>query len=153
MRDIRPELRERLKDIEEDRESMKAQLKLLEERERKVCALIEDEDQRWSDMGPSFLSSGQQDEEGLPKGSVGLGDIILGALSDGRAWAMDEFKTVAIVKGWPVNRNAAGRSLNMALQGLQARGMVEKFDTGEWRLVENDVPPSEESEAQSTEPE
>jgi hypothetical protein len=143
MRDIRADLRERLRNIEEDSELLKAKLKNLDERRAKILALFEDEEQRWSNLEPSLFDASRRDD----KESVSLSDIILTALSHGRAWSTDEFKKVAIVNHWPVDRNAPGRSLNMALVGLQRRGQVEKLETGEWRLVKNDASPEQTGEA------
>ena len=144
MRDIRTDLRERLKNIEEDSELLKTKLENLDERRGELLALLEDEEQRWSSMELSLFDAGQRDD----KESVSLSDIILSALSDGRSWPPEEFKTVAIKNHWPVDRNAPGRSLNMALVGLQKRGQVERMlDTGEWRLVKKAASADESAEA------
>lgn len=143
MPDIRPQLRQRLREIAAHRrelqERFEAQMTALERHETKIQALLEAED--------ALLVSSRQDIKAptvVPNKT--LRDYVLGALADGEPRPLKELKNLARQAAWPIDEASSGRAINFTLVGLQRGGRVERLTTGEWRLKQ-DAPPAQAGEA------
>jgi hypothetical protein len=113
MRDISVDLRERL-------EATVKQRIELEARERRLRALLRDEEVAQS----SCLAS-----TGEPR----LGEFVLGTLKDGHDWTLEALKEHAYGIGLTTS-GASGRALNITLVTLLRRGLVTRLQDGKWRL-------------------
>jgi hypothetical protein len=113
MRDISVDLRERL-------EATVKQRIELEARERRLRALLRDEEVAQS----SCLAS-----TGEPR----LGEFVLGSLKDGHDWTLEALKEHAYGIGLTTS-GASGRTLNITLVTLLRRGLVTRLQDGKWRL-------------------
>jgi hypothetical protein len=113
MRDISVDLRERL-------EATVKQRIELEARERRLRALLRDEEVAQS----SCLAS-----TGEPR----LGEFVLGSLKDGHDWTLEALKEHAYGIGLTTS-GASGRALNITLVTLLRRGLVTRLQDGKWRL-------------------
>jgi hypothetical protein len=113
MRDISVDLRKRL-------EATVKQRIELEARERRLRALLRDEEVAQS----SCLAS-----TGEPR----LGEFVLGSLKDGHDWTLEALKEHAYGIGLTTS-GASGRALNITLVTLLRRGLVTRLQDGKWRL-------------------
>jgi hypothetical protein len=113
MRDISVDLRERL-------EATVKQRIELEARERRLRALLRDEEVAQS----SCLAS-----TGEPR----LGEFVLGSLKDGHDWTLEALKEHAYGIGLTTS-GASGRALNITLVTLLRRGLVTRLQDGKLRL-------------------
>lgn len=146
MRDIRPDLQERLENIETERIQLKKQLLSLDRREERIRDLLVDETTRLSDERPFSQESEEEDSASPVK------KFILDTLADRRPWNLDDLKSLAeeidLFSGNP--SVSPGRSLNFALVGLQRQGYVDRLATGQaagaWILA---LPDTSQSEASS----
>ena len=122
MRDIRSDLRERLKEIP-------AQRMQLDQLENTLKSLLQHEEMRHATQGGESLmlaapSSGQ------------LSDVILAALAD-EAMLPEEL-TAHVKQCWDFGTSAAGRVVHFTTMGMIKRGQIEKH---EGRLRVNQLPP------------
>jgi hypothetical protein len=128
MQDIRPDLRERLNVTVKQRLEMSEQLRALEARERRLQALLRDEE--------SFHTTTQL--LSLPDASGGsdgprLREFVLGSLADGNEWSLEDLKEHANGIG-VTTLGATGRALNITLVNLHRQGLVTRSRDGKWRL-------------------
>lgn len=121
MRDIRPDLRERL-------EAIATQRMQLVEQENSIRALLQQEELRFASRGsePLTLTSTVP----LP---VDVNKLVVSVLSDGPMTAEEiKTKTTAL---YNFDGKAPGRVLNFTLQGMAKSGIVEKIED-RWKLTE-----------------
>jgi hypothetical protein len=116
MRDIRVDLRERL-------EATVKQRMELEARERRLRALLRDEEVAQSSCLASNKATGE------PR----LGEFVLDSLKDGHDWTLEALKEHAYGIGLTTS-GASGRALNITLVTLLRQGLVTRLQDGKWRL-------------------
>lgn len=123
MRDIRSDLRERLRVTVQQRRELGQRLQALETREQNLRALLQDEQATSGALSPPV------DAADGPR----LRDFIRGSLANGCDWSLDELKEHA--RGLGLNTaGASGRSLNIILVNLLREGSVVRLPGGRWRL-------------------
>ncbi len=118
MRDIRADLLERL-------EATVKQRTELEARERRLRALLRDEEISHVHQLPSVSSEATS--------TARLREFVLGSLEDGREWRLEDLKEHAHGLGL-TTVGATGRSLNIILVNLRREGLVVRLPSGRWRL-------------------
>lgn len=145
MRDIRQDIRDRLKQLVQEREQHKLALEELGERERSLKALLVDEMHRWRSLEPSLFQTGesQNSQTAKQERELTLSKFLLGTLGDGRPWSLDELKAEIAATDLLADSSSPGRALNFALVGLQRHGYVERLETGKWVWTKQDAPPAE----------
>lgn len=149
MRDIREDIRDRLKQLNQEREQHKFALEGLDERERSLKALLADEVQRWGSHEPSLFQAveGQNSQAAKQERELTLSTFLLGTLADGHPWSLDELKAKIAATDLLTDSPSPGRSLNFALVGLQRHGYVDRLATGRatgsWILARPDTSQSE----------
>lgn len=123
MRDIRPDLRERLAAIARERAR-------LDQVEAGIKALLEQEEHPRVFISSS--SNGDHEVDGTP-----LTRFILATLRHARprALAIDDFKEAALKEGFDFGKKAPGRVLHRAMTGIAQGDRIEKVN-GKWRLKE-----------------
>jgi hypothetical protein len=131
VRDIRADLRERLATTLKQRSDLVQQVQALEERERRLRALLRDEEiagvklhQSSATLMPSDVSSG-----------AFLKEFILGSLADGHSWSLEALKEHAHAVGL-ATVGTAGRSLNITLVNLLRQGLVTRHQDGKWQSTQ-----------------
>lgn len=134
MRDIRDDLRERLKDVDRRRA-------VLDDEERGIKALLASEDKRFADSNHSPRAShlmSAVDDNGF--GKTPLSRLILNALkSYHEPVGLDDFKQFALSSGFNFGEQSPGRTLHWALVGLTENGHLECSGSGpnrKYRLKE-----------------
>jgi len=117
MRDIRQDLRERLKEVPGQRLQ-------LDQLENTLKALLQHEEMRYASQGGETLS--------LAVPSSGqLSDVIMAALKV-RPMTSEDLKNYT-VPSYDFGTSAPGRVLNFTLQAMEKRGEIEKCGEG-WRI-------------------
>ena len=106
MRDLTPELKERLNDIDGRAASLRAQLKELEKEAELTRGLLEIEMRRQGRVGPTRAGP-----------SLSIGEVVAEALLQGEA-TKDDLKTAAEAAG----HDSPGRAIHAVLMGLQRHG-------------------------------
>ena len=149
MRDIRPDLRDRLRQISQEQEDHALALKELDERERVLKALLADEIHRWQSHEPSLFQTGENQESRAAgqKGELTLSKFLIDALGNGRSWSLNDLKAEIAKTDLLAGSSSPGRALNFALVGLARHGYVERLKTGEWIWKKQDAPSAETDEA------
>jgi hypothetical protein len=127
MRDIRTDLRERLKMTTKQRTELTERVRALEARERRLRALLAEEAFPSMSLHTSHLSSESQ--------ATSLREFVLGSLADGHDWSLEQLKEHARGTG-VLMLGAAGRSLNITLVNLLREGAVTRLQNGRWRRRE-----------------
>ena len=122
MRDIRSDLRERIRATVQQRRELSQRLQALESREQHLRALLQDEHATGPLSPPVDAADGPR-----------LREFIRGSLANGCDWSLDELKGHA--RGLGLNTaGASGRSLNITLVNLLREGLVVRLPDGRWRL-------------------
>jgi hypothetical protein len=122
MNDIRPDILERI-------EAVVRQRTQLEARERRLRALLRDEEAAQQHQSPSTYCPGAAE---VASGNR-LREFVLGSLKDGKAWSLDDLKEHAHGVGL-TTAGASGRILNITLVNLLREGLVARLQNGRWRL-------------------
>jgi hypothetical protein len=136
MQDIRPELRERLKHIQDRRETVQRELTELDAIERGLQTVLNSEDETWKKLAPTpplFQQASGNDGEEQSNG-VNLHDLLLEFLRDGQQWSTEVLKQELLKRGYPFGGKAPGRVINFALVGLENRGSVTNLKDGRWQI-------------------
>jgi hypothetical protein len=116
VRDISVDLRERL-------EATVKQRIELEARERRLRALLRDEEVAQSSSLASNRAAGE------PR----LVEFVRSSLKDGQDWTLEALKEHAYGIGLTTS-GASGRALNITLVTLLRQGLVTRLQDGKWRL-------------------
>jgi hypothetical protein len=131
MRDLRADLRERLKAIADEHAALCARLRWLEGREQRLRAFLRDEevtDAHGTRQAPVSLGASRDIASGLR-----LREFVLKSLADGHEWALEALKEHALGIGL-TTVGVAGRSLNIVLVNLHRQGLVTRVPSGKWCL-------------------
>jgi hypothetical protein len=131
VRDIRGDLRERLEATVKERNDLTQQVQALEERERRLRALLRDEEI----AGVRLHQSSTTLASGEPSGGAFLREFILGSLADGHSWSLEALKEHAHAMGL-ATIGTAGRSLNITLVNLLRQGLVRRHQDGKWQSTQ-----------------
>lgn len=122
MRDISADLRERLKATVKQRVELEA-------RERRLRALLRDEEvSQCCQLQPASCRISNETTDG-PR----LREFVLGSLKDGHDWSLEALKGQAGGMGLTTS-GASGRALNITLVNLLRQGLVMRLQDGKWRL-------------------
>lgn len=129
MRDIRPDIAERLQTVAKERERIEEHLKDLQTEERALEHFLSLENSRWHKQQPPLFSG----EETASPTTAFLLDI----LSDQKDWSLGDLKRAASSRGVLAGKGSAstGRVLHGALISLKRRGSVDMVKSGVWRLA------------------
>lgn len=124
MRDIRPDLRERLEAISKEQQSLQSRLSELEQTEAGVRVLLLREEQRYSRGSITELHLG---DNHVRAGGTPLAKLIITtARQGGKRWfVLDDFKTAAKEAHFDFGEKSPGRTLHWALVGLTTHGHLE----------------------------
>ena len=136
MQDIRPELRERIKQVQDKREALQRELAELETIEQGLQTVLNSENELWKRLAPApslfQQSSGNGDEPGIDSST--LPALLLEYLRDGKEWSLEDFKIELHSRDYPFGEKAPGRAINFALVGLLNHKEVVKLNDGRWRI-------------------
>ena len=137
LRDLREDLRHRLKLIELERAQINARLGSLSETEEHIKSLLGFEEMRIKseqhNLALPFMVSAQMDAP--PETSGPYGQFLLNILSDGKTWTLDELKKAASDAGLNFEQKLPGRVLHFALLGLAQQDLVEMVAKSTWRKL------------------
>jgi hypothetical protein len=137
MRDIRPDLKERLEGLEAESEEHKFAIIRIDQQKIGIKALLAAEDARWKSVQPALFQNGHAlpEDEGH-QGQTPLAQFLQQALRDRRPQELKELVLRAIQEQINFEGKNPGRTLHFALVGLQQHGYVERDDrTGAWRWI------------------
>ncbi len=138
MRDIRPDLKERLEALAAEREELKFELALLDQKEIRIKALLSEEEARWEKVQPALFHNGhapQPETDGDRVGHTPLARFLVRALSDDKPHDLKELVLLAIQESFDFGVKNSGRSIHFALVGLQQSGYVRRLPSGAWQWI------------------
>lgn len=124
MRDIRADLRERLRVAAKERAQLIERVRTLEVRERRLRALLTEEELPTPGTHTPSLAGEHHGRR--------LREFVLGSLDDGHDWSLEQLKEHARGIGL-MTVGTAGRSLNITLVNLLREGLVARLPNGRWR--------------------
>jgi hypothetical protein len=130
MRDIRPDLRQRLRCIARERDKMHQRVRELEARQRIIETLLADEEAKSKDEQQLPLFDGLAQHR--PSRAGALREFVIETLSDGREASLSDLMRLAFERGI-LEPRASARTLNMTLINLYRRGCAERLPNGLWR--------------------
>jgi hypothetical protein len=129
VRDIRPDLKDRLADIKARREEMQSELRRLADQEAAVERLLLAEESKWRHTTPSLFDSEPQPQQ------MTLSQLLLDSLkSRNEAASLGELKEEAVRSGVPFGRKKPGRAIHFAMLGMAQHNLVERTKDGKWSL-------------------
>jgi hypothetical protein len=135
MRDIRPDLRERLQSVRDKRESLQRALDNLSVQEQMYTKLLAGEDAMF-EVPPSTLFDG---DEAKPQGSP-LSQVLLEALKSKPGPAtLQELKDSAARQGISFGAKQPGRVIHFAMLGMAQHNLVTREGDGRWKLAEGPI--------------
>jgi hypothetical protein len=136
MRDLRDELRQRLREIEIKRAALKEQLSYLDESESNLKQVLIYEEMRVRaeehNLVLPFLSS--PGDQPIEPGGSKLTLFLRDKLSNGQTWSLSDLKELAQSSGIDFAGKQPGRVLHFALLGMEQNGAVEMVEKGVWRM-------------------
>jgi hypothetical protein len=137
MRDIRPDLQERLQSILNKRQSLQRRLDALAVEETLLTSLLRAEDAAYP---PCSLFDALEEPELTQPGPIQpdapLSEVLLSTLKEKSGMAsLDELKESASKRGFSFGAKQPGRVIHFALIGMSQHKLVEKKD-GRWTLVQ-----------------
>src|ERR1700683_152546 len=136
LRDLREDLRPRLRAIEIERAQLQERLTFLAESEKNIGSLLRYEHLRV-----------RNDEQNLTLPLLAVGDLeaesksskltlfLRDKLADGRTWTLGDLKLAAHEAGLDFGGKQPGRVLHFALLGMSQNRFVEMVGKGVWRMV------------------
>ena len=130
MRDIRHDLRERLAEIDIERQRLKKTFSALDRREALIRQMLGQEDDRWSGREPTLFAPEASKSEITP-----IRAFLIEAMSDGRSWSLGRLKQRAFEKQLEFKAKRPGPALHAALVAMKRIGLVEMVETGVWKLA------------------
>ena len=137
MRDIRPDLQERLQSVLNKRASLQRRLDSLAVEEALLTKLLQAEDAMYP---PSTLFDALEEAEPTQPGpvhptSAPLSEVLLDTLKEKSGTAsLDELKESATKRGFSFGAKQPGRVIHFALIGMSHHRLVERKG-GRWMLV------------------
>jgi len=147
-RDIRDDLRQRLAGLEKERRDVHQRLKQIDARETAIRTLLEQEERLWAREEATLFAYERRIQQPAPGGKEEtLTKFLLDTLSDGRAWSLDDIKSLAKEKRLLLESKSPGRAINFRLVGLERHGYVRRTRSGKWMLVNDDAPSAATGEA------
>ena len=132
MRDIRKDLEERIEETEAERAQFHRRIEALDQRIDMLRGMLESEKARWPEQQvlPGLISgNGVRHRLSSP-----LSQFLVKALADGAPRSLTDLKRRAKDMGVDFSGKTPGRALHFALVGMQQNQMVERLETGEWKL-------------------
>lgn len=138
MRDIRPDLQERLSSVEKELAGFQEKLRSLESQRDTLRSLLAAENERWESVTSHKEASGngqatQQDLIGM----TALSSILREHLADHKRHHLNELSEAAVKRGYPFGEKKPGRVVHFALLGMKSGNAVEQLGEGYWRLSES----------------
>lgn len=136
MKDIRPELRERIQQIQSKRDIARRQLDELDAIEQSLQTVLNSENELWKSLAPDtpLFQYPQNTDEKVNESNGTLPGLLLEFMRDGNSWSIEDFKAELQKRGYPFGEKAPGRVINFALVGLLRPGTVRKQEDGRWQL-------------------
>jgi hypothetical protein len=132
MRDIRRDLEERLEAVSLERKRLEGQFHALEEKERVLKLLLEEEEARFSQI------SLPMEMPALPLKQYGpTRAFVLEMLGNGKAWTLAGLTDEALKRGLLADAKHPLRSLHFTLLGMRNNHLVEMPTSGHWKLAQN----------------
>jgi predicted nuclease with TOPRIM domain len=143
MRDIRDDLRERLKALRQERDALQTQLaaKLAEidEYEKQVSALLALEDRRQESRQESNGFAPSAKTAVAPKTAEMRNEFeraILDLMGNDKVWDHSDLRHRLESEGWKTSSGSLGRVLHGVLLSLRSRELiVHTGDFGKWRIT------------------
>jgi hypothetical protein len=132
MKDIRPDLRERLERLHQERAIVEMQLEELTAREASLQLLLQEEDERMSVPAEQMHLAEQRNS----RSSSPLAQFLLKAFSRQPECTLRELKDAALKQGIRFGDKNAGRAIHFALVGMARHGLVQRQRDGKWRVLE-----------------
>ncbi|MFN7935451.1 MAG: hypothetical protein U0R19_19130 [Bryobacteraceae bacterium] len=145
MRDIREDLRERLREADLQVAHLRQQLAKAEEARDSIATLIGFEMQRWKTSAEDEAFPRQDKIPGLE-----LGQLIEELLSTGEEWSTHAIAAVAARRGVDFGTSSPGRSVHFTMLNLLRSGKVEQSKSGNWASRKS-TEPKEDAAEEATE--
>jgi hypothetical protein len=136
MRDIRPDLEERLKEARAEVERLQSELREAQNLEESLASLFEHEEQKWANLHRRVNSSAEEQAQARAEhnGKTPLAKFVLSGLEDGEIHTSEDLAEQAVRRSFPFGDKSARRSIHFALVGMAQNGIVESLGSGRWRL-------------------
>jgi hypothetical protein len=134
LRDLRDDLRHRLRGIELEIAQLQGRIEFLRETQQHLEFSLKYEDMRMRqeehNMTLPFLNAVEDSPE-----SSSLARFLRNKLSDGRNWSLEELKRAAGAESIAFDGKQPGRVLHFALLGMAQNKSVEMVERGVWRIA------------------
>jgi len=139
MRDIRPDLRDRIAQLDSEYAKLQARMVQIEESKTRLVALLSEEDALWEKVQPPLFPGGSPPSDGnritLPTESIPhLSNLLLEILKVGNH-GKEALASEVARRGYPFGNRSSLRAVHFALVGLQRQQKVAEKD-GEYYLLE-----------------
>ena len=134
MRDIRKDLRERIKGIRSEQEFLQFRINELDKRAVMLEGLLKEEETNWKDKQPSL--SGFAELRPV-KAHSELGSFLLSVLGDGKSHNTEELVGLVQSKGISIKGKSPRRAVHFSLVGMKQNKLVEMPSSCVWKIAEN----------------
>ena len=137
MRDIRPDIQERIDEIDREVVRVEASLLLLRDSREQYAALLREENERWSKLAgneTSILNGISANANGRRDPRTPLARLVLEVLSDGEVHSEREVMDWALKGNYPFGEKHPLKSVHFAMTGMGQTGTIESAGKAQWRL-------------------
>jgi hypothetical protein len=138
VRDIRSDIKERLKYVEKELQGIESKVKSLHSLRETLQSMLAAETEQWNGIAsekspPSKVNGNGIHAEPEPRGTT-LSTLLRYELTDHKQLHLKDLAKAAVDRGYPFGGKSPGRVVHFALVGMQTAKLVEQVGKGVWRL-------------------
>lgn len=135
MRDIREDLKERIRVLTLEQERLQKEIAELEGKKNLLGDLLHAEELRWCAVQPASIESPPGAPPAAPVAHRSLRELILDIMSDYDSWSGSMITRIACNRGFRFGASSPGRVVHYTLIGMAKIGWVEQLGQGRWRRI------------------
>ena len=138
MRDIRSDLKERLKYVDTELQAVESKAQSLHALRQTLQTMLAAETDQWNGVAGNQTPLAKGNGNAIhakaePRGTT-LSAILRDELADHKQLHLKELAKAAVDRGYPFGDKSPGRVVHFALVGMQTGKLVEQVGKGVWRL-------------------
>jgi hypothetical protein len=146
VRDIRPDLQERIDEIDREMARLEASVVLLRSARQRYRDMLNEENARWQTVsgnggstpnGSSINAQGDPRPQEDPKGRTPLARLVLEVLSDGEVHTERDVMEQAVARKYPFGEKNPLNVVHFAMIGMGQNKTIHNAGKAAWRLPMN----------------
>lgn len=137
MRDIRKDLRERIEEIDLQRDHLQFRISEVDKRRDVLESMLAQEELAWKSRQPILLGFGGEASREVKLKSE-MSKFLLDVLKDGNAHNTSELKALVLNNSIPFKGKSPLRAIHFTLVGMKNNNLVEMVESRVWKMHKNE---------------